>query len=335
MSMKLLFIGGNGNISWYCVQKALEMGHEVWTLNRGATVLTRRAIQPEVKQIHCDIRCIEDVVLALPDISFDCVCDFICMNGEQAVERIKIFDGRVKQYVLISSDAVYKRQTSSLPFTEAAEQYEFSKVGGYIAGKLEAERTFIQAFEVKAFPTVIIRPYMIYSTVLQTPVGQNDFTQAKMVLEGKPLLMLGDGNNLVAPMHAEDFANAFVPLLGNTSATGEDFHIANTNLLTWNECMGQFLAALPTGNKSICHIPEADIEKWDLFEDKELLRQQMWHNIFDCSKIKAMVPGWKPSISYRDGIMRTVRWLMESPQRQRVNATYASKMNLLYEAYCN
>lgn len=311
------------------------MGHEIWTLNRGATVLTRRAIQSGVKQIHCDIRCMEDVVSALPEMQFDCICDFICMNGEQARERIEIFDRRANQYVLISSDAVYKRQTSSLPFTETAEQYELSKVGGYIAGKLEAEHVFIEAFEAKAFPTVIVRPHMIYSTVLQTPVGRNDFTQAKMILEGKPLLMLGDGNNLVAPMHAEDFANAFVPLLGNSSVTGEDFHIANTNLLTWNECMEQFLDALPAGSKGICHIPGADIEKWDIFEDKELLRQQMWHNIFDCSKIKAMVPGWKTSIPYCDGIARTVRWLMESPQRQRVNAAYASKMNLLYEAYYN
>lgn len=331
--MKILFIGENGNISWYCVQKALEMGHDVWGINRGVTVLTRKAVQPEVKQIHCDIRHLEDVRSALPDIKFDCICDFICMNGEQAEERIKLFEGRMRQYVLISSAAVYKRQASSLPFTETAEQYELSEVRGYIAGKIAAERAFIRAFEEKSFPVVIVRPHMIFSTLLLTPVGRNDFTQAKMILDGKPLLMLGDGNNLVAPMHSEDFANAFVPLLGNPSATGEAFHIANTNLLTWNECMEQFLAALPTDNKRICHIPGADIEKWDIFEDKDLLRQQMWHDIFDCSKIKTMVPGWKPLIPYREGIVRTVRWLMENPQYQRFNAAYADKMELLYEAY--
>jgi len=333
--MKLLFIGGNGNISWYCVQKALELGHDVWILNRGITALTRRDVQTGVKQIHCDIRCVEAVRSALPEMRFDCICDFICMNGEQARERVGLFDGRAGQYVLISSDAVYKRKTSSLPFTETAEQYELSEVGGYIAGKLEAEHIFMEAFEKKAFPTVIVRPYMVYSTLLLTPVGRNDFTQAKMVMEGKPLLMLGEGNNLVAPMHSEDFANAFVPLLGNPSAVGEAFQIASSDLLTWNECMEQFLEALPGGNKRICHIPGADIEKWDIFADRDLLRQQMWHNIFDCSKIKAAVPGWKPLIPYRDGIARTIRWLMECPRRQRVNADYAGKMELLYKAYYN
>ena len=56
MNKRVLFVGGNGNISWYCVQKALDMGYDVWALNRGITALTRPAIQPGVKQIHCDIR---------------------------------------------------------------------------------------------------------------------------------------------------------------------------------------------------------------------------------------------------------------------------------------
>lgn len=47
--MKILFIGGNGNISWWCVNEALKSGHEVWELNRGITKKTRRKIQDEVK----------------------------------------------------------------------------------------------------------------------------------------------------------------------------------------------------------------------------------------------------------------------------------------------
>ncbi len=36
--MKILFIGGNGNISWHCTQTAIERGHEVWQLNREISV---------------------------------------------------------------------------------------------------------------------------------------------------------------------------------------------------------------------------------------------------------------------------------------------------------
>ena len=49
--MRILVIGGNGNISWYCVDEALRRGHEVWELNRSQTCRTRREIQPEVHKL--------------------------------------------------------------------------------------------------------------------------------------------------------------------------------------------------------------------------------------------------------------------------------------------
>ena len=54
--MKVLFIGGNGNISWWCVQKALDEGHEVYELNRAQTRGTRRDVQSRVHEIISDIR---------------------------------------------------------------------------------------------------------------------------------------------------------------------------------------------------------------------------------------------------------------------------------------
>lgn len=335
MNKNILFIGGNGNISWYCVQKALGMGHTVWCLNRGMTARTRPAIQPEVKQIHCDIREPAAVRAALPPMQFDCICDFICMNGEQARERLALFRDRTRRYVVISSDSVYSRRKNALPFTETAEQYSLSEVSGYIAGKIEVERVFTDAYEKDGFPVVIVRPHMVYSALLQTPVGRNDFTQAKLVLEGKPLLMLGDGNNLVAPMHAEDFASAFTPLIDAPSVVGEAFQIANEVTMTWNQCMEQFLRALSPAEPRICHIPLDAIERWDIFKEKELVRQQAGDNVFDCSKIRTVVPSWKPTIPYREGIARTLRWLREDPRRIRVDGEYESKLRLLYEAYCH
>lgn len=235
---------------------------------------------------------------------------------------------------MISSDAVYSREKNSLPFTEDSKQYNLSEVGGYIKGKIESEIVFKQAFKKTKFPSVIIRPHNVYSTLLLTPVGKGDFTQAKLILEGKPLLMLGDGNNLVAPLHAEDFANAFVPLLTNQSAVGESFQITNTKSVTWNETMKQFLEVLSASDRGIYNLPPSVIDRKDLFTDKQLIRQQMGNNVFDCSKIKKAVPSWSPSISYSCGIKRTLVWLDEFPNRKRVHPNFERKVRLLYEEYC-
>ena len=79
--MKILFIGGNGNISWHCTQTAIERGHEVWQLNREISVVTRRRVQPQVHKLKGDMREAEAIKALLEHSSFDVVCDFICYNG--------------------------------------------------------------------------------------------------------------------------------------------------------------------------------------------------------------------------------------------------------------
>ena len=89
--MKVLLIGGNGNISWWCAEEAIRRGDEVYELNRGMTRATRREVQPEVHEIIADIRNEEAAVKALSGIHFDVVCDFICFNDAQARQAIEVF----------------------------------------------------------------------------------------------------------------------------------------------------------------------------------------------------------------------------------------------------
>ena len=72
--MKILFIGGNGNISWWCVEEAIKRGYEVYELNRGMTRNTRRAVQHEVHEIIADIRDEAAVIRALGNETFDVIC---------------------------------------------------------------------------------------------------------------------------------------------------------------------------------------------------------------------------------------------------------------------
>ena len=88
--MKALFIGGSGTISLSIVKRLLDIGWEVWTLNRG----NRRDELPDsVKQIHVDINDEESVIKALDGLYFDTIADFIVFDVDAAMRDIRLCIG--------------------------------------------------------------------------------------------------------------------------------------------------------------------------------------------------------------------------------------------------
>ena len=102
--MKVLFVGGTGIISSGAAALALERGMDLWLLNRG----TRSERLPEgAKVITADYRNEAQTVAALSGHSFDAVIDFITYLPEQMAQAVRIFSGKMKQYIFISSASVY------------------------------------------------------------------------------------------------------------------------------------------------------------------------------------------------------------------------------------
>lgn len=331
--MKVLFIGGNGNISWWCVECALAQGHDVYELNRGMTRKTRRAVQSQVHEIITDIRDYNAVLEKISDIYFDVVCDFICFNEEQARQAVKLFAARTKQYIAISSEAVYQRKSEYLPFKEDTPQYDETVEDDYIVGKIQVEKVLMEAYKTQGFPVTIVRPGYTYDTIMRVPVGHNCFTAPQKFLNGYPLLMLGDGENLVAPLHSKDFARAFVELIGNDNTIGEAYHITGEQLITWNEMAKATLNALGVDSENIIHIPHEEAMEMTDFYSKIVNRQQMWHYLYDNTKIKSIVPNWKQTIGFAEGVKETVDWLFEDKVRRRINLEYDKKLDNIYNKY--
>lgn len=331
--MKLLFIGGNGNISWYCVQKALEYGDEVWEINRAKTLGTRREIQKEVHHIIGDINDLQFMRKELCGCCFDIVCDFICFDRVHAETMVRLFKDKTEHFIFISSEAVYKRAGRNLPFSECCEKIDPLKAGGYIRGKLEAEQYFYSQYEDIRFPVTVVRPAYTYDVIVPVSIGQNCFTAPEFFQKGYPALIAGDGTNLWSFTHASDFADAFVPLIHNPDTVGEDFHIATHEWLSWNEEMELLFRAMGLPEYEAVHIPYEEACKITDFQTADLMRQRMWHNIYDLSKLQTYVPHWKAQKSFEQGISETISWLMEKERRRRINMTYKSVLRRLYQKY--
>lgn len=334
--MKILFIGGNGNISWHCTQLAIEHGHEVWQLNREISVVTRRRVQSQVHKLKGNMRETAEVKRLLDGCSFDVVCDFICYNGEQAKNDIEIFRNKTRQFMFISSDSIYKRRPlpDDFPYAEDNEQYDANSCDcDYIVGKLEAEQVFIKAWEQENFPVTIIRPSYTYDTIFPISIGHNCFTAEELILQGYPLLVAGEGNNRWTFTHSSDFAGAFIGLVGNLEAVGEAFNISTDEKISWNEQSELVLNALHIENNKIFHVPYEDALDFSEIQPKIMMFQRMQNNVACIDKVMAYVPGWRPRVSFEEGIQRTVRWLNEDARHKRhVDRIYSALM-AVYERY--
>ena len=99
----------------------------------------------------------------------------------------------------------------------------------------------MRMYRENGFPVTSVRPSHTYGE-RSVPVGvhgdNGSFQVLKRMLEGKPVIVPGDGTSLWTITFNEDFAEGFLGLMGNPHAIGEAFQITNDESLTWNQIYG-------------------------------------------------------------------------------------------------
>lgn len=330
--MKILMIGGNGNISWFCTRKLLDLGHEVYELHRGFTYSTRRDIHLDAKVIKADIRNKKEIKKKLDGVYFDVVCDFICYTGEQARDAIELFKSKTRQYIVISSDVVYERTITNIPFTEESKIRNPEGTSSYIFGKLDVERTFLKAYKL-GFPVTVVRPGYTYDTILPVSIGHNCWTAIDKILQGYPLLVGGEGNSIWNMTNSRDFADAFCGLVGNWDSIGESFDIASDEWITWNDASRILLKALGVASDRVFHVPYERALHLPEFQPEDMNYDRMWHSIRTNRKIKQYVPQYNPRVSLEEGIHLSLDWLREKKERRRIVERYEKMLDILYKEF--
>lgn len=327
--MKVLFIGGTGNISTSVSQLAVERGFDLHLLNRGQTPVTING----AKVITSDIKQPAQVEAALQGQYFDAVVNWIAFTEEDIERDLALFAGRCGQYIFISSASAYQKPltypiiTESTPLANPWWQYSRNKIA--------CEERLIRAYREDGFPATIVRPSHTYDTILPTAIGAGrSYVIPQRMLDGKPVIVHGDGTSLWALTHCEDFAKGFVGLLGHPQSIGQSFHITSDFLINWNqiyEQMGEALGVKP----NIVHIPSDFIYELDNNTGAGLVGDKMWSVIFDNSKIKTFVPDYVATIPFHVGIRRTLAWFQADPARMEVKPEDDALIERILTAYHN
>ena len=314
--MKILIIGGTGTISSAVTRQLAALGHDLWLLNRG----TRRSEVPAaVRQVVCDINDEAEVVRQIGREQWDAVCEFIGFVPSQVERDFRLFHGRTRQYVYISSASAYNKPAPNHVITEgttlANPHWQYSR------DKIACEELLMRKYRDEQFPVTIVRPSHTYSergvpTSVHGPRGS--WQVLKRIMDGKPVIIQGDGTSLWTMTWNDDFARGFIGLLGNPKAIGEAFQIMSDEQLTWSQiyqCIGD---ALHTTVKPYYvasdFLAAVSPKEWQL--EGNLTGDKSQTVIFDCSKLKRAVPGWQATVRFSEGVRRSVTWMLSHPELQ-------------------
>ncbi len=312
--MKVLFIGGTGTISSAITRKLATMDNEVWLLNRG----NNNSKMPEnVNFITCDINDEEAAAKALKGHTFDVVCDFIGFVPAQVERDYRLFNGKTKQFMYISSASAYHKPLKDYRITEGTTlsnpYWEYSR------NKIACEEFLFKKYREEGFPVTIIRPSHTYcekSVPLGTHGDNGSWQILKRMMEGKPVIIHGDGTSLWTVTFNTDFANAFVGLMGNPHAIGEAFQITSDESLTWNQIYGIVADALGVPLKPY-YVASEYLDAVGKYDYKGgLIGDKANTVVFDNTKLKNAVPGFKAVVRAEEGIRCAVEYMLSHKECQ-------------------
>jgi len=208
--MKALFIGGSGTISSAISRQVLELGWELFLLNRGNrnNEINANGKPGKLVEINCDIRTdsVETIHSKIKSASggnnFDVVADFIAFTPEHVEKDLSIFEYLCRQYIFISSASAYQKPLSSYLVTEstplANPYWEYSR------NKIACENFLMTVYRNKSFPVTIVRPSHTYderSVPLGVHGNKGSWQVVKRMLKGKQVIIHGDGTSLWTMTH--------------------------------------------------------------------------------------------------------------------------------------
>ena len=325
--MKILFLGGTGNISAECAALLHEAGHEITVLNRG------RAPAPAGwRALRADRKDPAAMRAALKGVELEVVVNFLGYELSDVELDFQLFHGAVRQYVFISSTSVYAKPPPKLPLSE--EMPLGNAWWDYAQKKVACEQWLRQQWQQSRFPVTLVRPSHTYSKRwVPNAVSSSSYTLAARLEQGKPVFVHDDGQTPWTLTASADFAVGLAGLLGRSDTLGEAFHITSDEVLTWNRIYAGIAEALGAPPPRLVKVPTDFICQVAPHLTGTLKGDKAHPGVFDTSKIKRFVPEFACRKSFRTGVGESVAWLRAHPDQQNLNPQLDAEIEAVLVAW--
>ena len=276
---KILVTGGTVFVSRYISEYFAEKGNQVYVLNRGHNIQPKNTIL-----IQGDRHKLGDL---LKTYEFDVVLDVTAYTGED-VEHLLDGLGKYKEYILISSSAVYP-ETNNQPFTENGIVGENKYWGQYGLNKFEAEKVLLE----RVPSAYILRPPYLYGPM------NNVYREAFVfdcAMNNRKFFLPRDGEMKLHFFYIRDLCKMIEKVL-EKKPLKHIFNVGNETAISikdWVEICYTTVGKAPVFEKVIDNI---DQRQYFSFYDYEY--------ILDVSAQKELLPELTP---LQKGLEESYRW---------------------------
>ncbi len=327
---KILLIGGTGTISSPIARFLSEdPDSELYMLNRGKRPDT---LGSHVHRLIGDANDEEGLKKLLEGYSFDTVINFILYKRSQAEMMVRLFSGRVSQFIFISTNVALNHDTTVNVDETMPLGNEYSAYG---AAKAECEAYLMQEYREHGFPVTIVRPTQTYSDhripLSVKPGGY--WPVISRIMRDKEVIVHGDGEGVWAGTHADDFARNFIGLIGNEKTIGEAYLIVNPEPYTWNN-LYRALAEAMGKEVRIVHIPTEMLSLSKKYGfDQSIRGDKYYSSIFDLSKLESVIGKTDFRISMKDGVRMYLEYMDAHPELKQEDPEFDAWCDHAIETY--
>jgi UDP-glucose 4-epimerase len=304
---RILVTGGAGFIGSHLCERLAQEGHEVTCLDNLDGYYSPKIKKGNISQIRggfafvkADIRDAGKLRRLISKGGFDYVVHEAAQAGVRAsvkdplktnevnvggtlnlLEAMR--DSPAKKLVFASSSSVYGK-VEYLPFDE---EHPKNPISPYGASKLACEHYIRVYSELYGMRYAALRYFTVYGPRIRPDLAISKFTRS--ALAGGELDVYGDGLKSRDVTHVSDAVDATVKAL--TRGAGA-YNIGGGTRITVKELAEKIIAL--TGGGRIRYIADqmGDVD----------------HTESDTSKALREL-GWKPKVSFEDGLGQTVEWL--------------------------
>jgi len=289
-------------------------------------------VPPAYRAIVADRKDVAAMRAGLNGVRPEVVINFLGYDLPEVQVDYELFHGAVRQYVFISTTAVYEKPPRKLPLTEDAPLG--NAWWDYAQKKIACEQWLRQRHEATGFPLTIVRPSHTYSKRwVPNAVSSGSYTFTARLEQGKPVFVHDDGESPWTLTAAADFAVGLAGLVGKAEAIGEAFHITSDEVLTWNQVYADIAAAVRVRSPRVVKVPTDFICQVAPQLTGTLKGDKAHPGVFDNSKIKRFVPEFRCRMPFRLGVRESVNWLRENPQQRNLKPELDALMDKVIQEW--
>jgi nucleoside-diphosphate-sugar epimerase len=218
---RLFFIGGPGNLSASAIDELLKRSYQIAVYSTGQSFAE---LDPVIKSYLGDRNNTPRLQEALEDFKPDIVLDFALFTPVQAERLLPLVDGKIRQFIFISTVDVYGYPLSRLPFREDDLWYPTTQ-SFYAENKRQCEAFLHSRYHPARFPLTIVRPaYSFGSRFLISFMSRDQgYAMLRRLKTGRPVLVPGDGTTLMHVSAAANTGKMIATLVDSSRAIGKDY----------------------------------------------------------------------------------------------------------------